>query len=130
MMYLIFILTSLVTGVSSARSTRPHIIHILADDIGWAEVGYHNPVAKLSGDIRTPNIDALVTKGLELDRFYAEKICSPTRSSLQTGRFGIHVNVQNVFPDISNPNDVVGGYQVPFFPVGHICTDFYLGDSD
>ena len=113
-MNLICALILLVTRVSSTRTARPHIVHILADDVGWAELGYHNPVAKLSGDVRTPNIDELVESGLELDRFYVEKICSPTRSSLQTGRFGIHVNVQNVFPDISNPKDSIGGYQVPF----------------
>ena len=79
-----------------AASRSPHIVHILLDDLGWAEVGYHNLVAKHAGDIKTPNIDALAKNGLELDRFYAEKICSPSRSSLQTGRFGIHVNVQNV----------------------------------
>ena len=81
----------------SGADKRPHIIHILADDLGWGELGYHNPEA--GSDIKTPNIDSLVRGGLELDRLYAEKICSPSRSSLQSGRLGIHVNVQNVFPE-------------------------------
>jgi arylsulfatase B len=90
---------------------QPHIIHILVDDLGWAEVGYHNKIAKTEGDVKTPNIDRLVAGGLELDRFYAEKICSPSRSAFQVGRFGIHVNTQNVFPEINNPDDPVSGYQ-------------------
>jgi arylsulfatase A-like enzyme len=47
--------------------------------------------------------------------FVGEKICSPARSSLQTGRLGIHVNVQNVFPEVRNPEDPVGGYQGTYF---------------
>ena len=61
--------------------------------------------------MHTPNIDALVQTGLELDRFYVHKICSPTRSALQSGRAPIHVNVQNVLPESVNPKDPVGGYQ-------------------
>lgn len=100
-----------VSGSPSARK-RPHIIHLLADDLGWAEVGYHNEEARETGDVQTPHIDRLVEEeALELDRFYGEKICSPARSSLQTGRLGIHVNVQNVFPEVRNPDDPVGGYQ-------------------
>jgi arylsulfatase A-like enzyme len=53
------------------------IVHIIADDLGWAEVGYHNKLARDVGDIRTPNLDLLAATGLELDRFYTEKICSP-----------------------------------------------------
>ncbi|KAJ1412310.1 alkaline-phosphatase-like protein, partial [Ochromonadaceae sp. CCMP2298] len=90
---------------------QPHIVHILMDDLGWAEVGYHNTLARQTGDISTPNLDKLAATGLELDRFYAEKICSPSRCSLQSGRFGVHVNVQNVFPEVTNLADPVGGYQ-------------------
>ena len=53
----------------SVLSKKHHIIHIIADDLGWADVGYHR-VGAASSDVRTPNIDALATKeGLELDRF-------------------------------------------------------------
>lgn len=72
-------------------------------------MGYHNLEA--GDDIKTPNIDRLVANGLELNRMYADRICSPSRSSLQTGRLPIHVNVQNVFPEVHNPSDLEGGYQ-------------------
>lgn len=64
-------------AASAARDQngrRPHIVQIMVDDFGWAEVGYHNWEAKLANQVATPNIDALVAEGLELDRFYTEKI--------------------------------------------------------
>ena len=59
----------------------PNIVILLADDLGWNDVGYHG------SDIRTPRIDAFVKEGVELDRFYACPVCTPTRAGLMTGRF-------------------------------------------
>ena len=61
----------------------PHIVVLIADDLGWADVGYHG------SRIRTPHIDRLAREGLELDRFYAAPLCSPTRAALLTGRHPI-----------------------------------------
>jgi len=108
---LVVFLFSLLLVACASAAKQPHIVHILVDDLGWAEVGYHNKAARAVGDVRTPNLDQLAKEGLELDRFYAEKICSPSRCSLLTGRHAIHVNVQNVLPEMSNPEDTDGGYQ-------------------
>jgi len=62
---------------------RPNIVLLVADDMGWNDVGYHGSL------IRTPNIDRLVAEGVELDRFYTAPICSPTRAGLLTGRYPI-----------------------------------------
>ncbi len=66
---------------------KPNVVVIVSDDMGWNDVGYHG------SEIKTPNIDRLVAEGVELDRFYAFPICSPTRVALLTGRsplrFGI-----------------------------------------
>mmetsp|Transcript_43826 Transcript_43826/g.103630 ORF Transcript_43826/g.103630 Transcript_43826/m.103630 type:complete len:536 (+) Transcript_43826:74-1681(+) len=89
-------------------ASRPHIVTIIADDYGWANAGYHRqPGFK---ETVTPSIDALVREGIELDRFYAYHICSPSRSSFQSGRLAVHVNVKNYEPIVHNPKDPVGGY--------------------
>jgi len=65
-----------------AADSRPDIILVMADDMGWGETGYYgHPVLK------TPNIDAMAANGLRFDRFYAgAPVCSPTRASVLTGR--------------------------------------------
>ena len=59
---------------------KPNVIIIVADDLGWNDVGYHG------SDIQTPNIDRLAREGVELNRFYVHPTCSPTRSALVTGK--------------------------------------------
>lgn len=59
---------------------KPNIILIIADDAGWNDVGYHG------SEIKTPNIDFLAKNGVELDRFYVNPTCSPSRASLFTGK--------------------------------------------
>ena len=67
--------------------SQPNVIIMLADDLGWADVGYH------SGDIETPSLDRLAAEGVQLDRFYTTPICSPTRAALMTGRNPIRLGV-------------------------------------
>jgi len=66
----------------AAAGDQPHIIFVMADDMGWGQTGYQNhPVLK------TPNLDAMAANGLRFDRFYAGgPVCSPTRASVLTGR--------------------------------------------
>jgi len=61
--------------------TRPNVIVMVADDLGWADVGFHG-----NTEIDTPSLDRLASEGMELNRFYTTPICTPTRSSLMTGR--------------------------------------------
>jgi len=73
-----FLFVGLCSGSLSA-SPKPHLIAMLMDDYGWANVGYHRtPQDDPHHEVRTPNIDALVASGVQLDRFYAHKFCSPT----------------------------------------------------
>ncbi len=66
----------------AADSPRPHIVFVMADDMGWGQTGYRNhPV------LQTPNLDAMAAGGLRFERFYAGgPVCSPTRASVLTGR--------------------------------------------
>jgi len=74
-------------GLSHATDDRPHIVVILADDLGWRDVGYHD------SEIRTPNIDRIASEGIELDRFYVQPSCSPTRSGLMTGKSPMRLGI-------------------------------------
>ena len=70
-----------IQALSSETSSTPNIVVIVADDLGWADVGYHNP------EMRTPHIDSLVESGVELDCHYVMPVCTPTRVAFLTGRY-------------------------------------------
>lgn len=76
---------------------RPNIVILLADDLGWNDVGYHG------SRIRTPHIDQLAREGVELDRFYVAPWCSPTRAGLMTGRYAHRYGYQYV-PKAMSPS--------------------------
>ncbi|MDR2440330.1 MAG: arylsulfatase [Planctomycetaceae bacterium] len=73
---------------SVSKETRPNIVIFLADDLGWADVGWHGT------EIKTPNLDRLASQGMRLERFYVQPVCSPTRASLMTGRYPIRYGLQ------------------------------------
>jgi arylsulfatase A-like enzyme len=68
-------------GMARAAEVRPNLIYILADDLGWNDVGYHG------SEIRTPHIDRLAAAGAKLEQFYVQPVCTPTRAALMTGRY-------------------------------------------
>ncbi len=72
--------TNVTPSPNLSAASQANLIIFVADDMGWADVGYHG------SDIQTPTIDRLATQGIELDRFYAQPTCSPSRLSLLTGR--------------------------------------------
>jgi hypothetical protein len=63
--------------------TRPNIIFIIADDLGYNDVGYHG------SEIKTPNIDKLAMSGVRLENYYVQPVCTPTRGQLLTGRYQV-----------------------------------------
>ena len=77
------ILVALVGAVATAHAAdrKPHILYIVADDLGWKDVGFHG------SDIRTPTIDTLAHGGARLEQFYAQPMCTPSRAALMTGRY-------------------------------------------
>jgi arylsulfatase len=77
----ILALTALVAAstLAEAQDTRPNILLIIADDLGYADLGVYG------SDIRTPNIDALAREGVLLTRFHASPVCATTRAMLLTG---------------------------------------------
>lgn len=79
---------SLLLHGSGPAAPGPNIVLILADDLGWADVGCYG-----NGFNETPRIDRLAREGVRFTQFYAGPVCSPTRANLQSGqdqaRFGI-----------------------------------------
>ncbi|MFZ5830572.1 MAG: sulfatase-like hydrolase/transferase [Planctomycetota bacterium] len=67
---------------------KPNILFILADDMGWGDVRCHG-----NDQIETPVLDTLQSQGVDLDHFYVSPLCSPTRSSLLTGRHHFRLRV-------------------------------------
>jgi len=77
------------TFVSSANAARPNVIFILADDLGWAELGCYGNTFN-----ETPNIDKVARQGLRFtDAYAAAPVCSPTRASLMTGQWPARVGI-------------------------------------
>ena len=69
-----------VSTIASEVKTRPNILILLADDLGWGDIGLHGGVA------RTPDVDRLAKEGVELQKYYTYPFCSPTRATLLSGR--------------------------------------------
>ena len=68
-----------------ATTKPPNIVFILADDLGYNDIGYH-AVHGMSA-VRTPHLDALAAEGVKLENYYTQSLCSPSRSVLMTGRY-------------------------------------------
>ena len=99
-----FLLTAtggLSLGRAATPASHPNVVIFLADDLGWADVGFHG------SEIRTPNIDRMTREGMQFNRFYAFPLCSPTRSALMTGRspmrFGVAYHVIRPWMDYGVP---------------------------
>ena len=73
---------------AAATPAKPNIVYILADDLGWKDVGFHG------SDIRTPSLDRLAAGGTQLGQFYAQPMCTPTRAALLTGRYPLRYGLQ------------------------------------
>ncbi|CAH1691511.1 Sulfatase [Hyphomicrobiales bacterium] len=76
------------TGTASAQDAPPNIVYIVADDMGWGDVGFHG------SDIATPNLDALAKSGARMEQFYTQPMCTPTRAALLTGRYPLRYGLQ------------------------------------
>ncbi|XP_076324058.1 arylsulfatase B-like isoform X2 [Tachypleus tridentatus] len=70
--------------------SRPHIILIIVDDLGWNDISLHG-----SPQVPTPNIDALAADGIVLNNYYVSPLCSPSRGALMTGMYPIHTGLQH-----------------------------------
>ena len=86
------ILLALLTGFTAAAASapRPNVVFILADDLGYMDIGANNPKTFYE----TPNIDGLAARGMRFTAGYAAcPVCSPTRASIMTGKFPVRTGI-------------------------------------
>src|SRR5689334_5306928 len=80
-----------------AAEAKPNIVYIVADDLGWKDVGFNG-----CADIKTPNLDKLAQDGVKLTQFYVQPMCTPTRAALLTGRYPFRYGLQTlVIPSVN-----------------------------
>jgi arylsulfatase A-like enzyme len=76
---------------SALAAPRPDIVFLLIDDLGFADCGFNG-----GQQIKTPNIDRLAKAGAILEHHYVQPVCSPTRSTLLTGRYPTRTGVYSI----------------------------------
>jgi len=119
-----------VTPSLHAAPTRPNIVFILADDLGYVDVNAF--AARLTGAkttemfYETPNLDRLTREGTAFGQAYACQLCSPTRSGVLTGRIAARIGVTT-----ATPGTVRTFYNQGLTPpAGYLANDaVYWGDS-
>ncbi len=75
-------------ALNALAADRPNIVYIIADDLGWNDVGFHGSA------IRTPNLDRLAAAGAILNSFYVQPFSTQTRAALMTGRYPMRYGLQ------------------------------------
>ena len=84
----LFLVLATICLNQAQAADRPHIVYILANDLGWKDVGYHG------GKALTPRLDALAATGARLEKFYTLPNSTPTRAALMTGRYPMRYGLQ------------------------------------
>jgi len=117
-----------------AAETPPNVILVMTDDQGWGEVGFHgNKVLK------TPNLDRFAAEGIELTNFYVSPMCTPTRSSLMTGRYHFRTGAHDTYIGRSNMNPqettiaevfASAGYRTGIFGKWHLGENYPMRAAD
>lgn len=97
LLFFFILLFAISVHAQTKQALRPNIIIILADDMGYSDLGCYG------GEIQTPNIDRLANNGLRFSQFYNSARCCPTRASLLTGLYSHKAGIGNMSFDQKQP---------------------------
>lgn len=90
---IVLLLAGSVSGKEPVRAARPNLVFILADDLGYSDIGCYG------SEIRTPHLDELARNGLRFTQFYNTARCWPTRAALLTGYYPQQVH-RDALPEL------------------------------
>lgn len=122
---LVFLTTGQICGAETAPPRQANFLFILADDLGWGDVGFHG------GRVPTPNLDRLAREGVELDQHYVYPVCTPTRVAFLTGRYASRFGVSTPQNERALPWDTVT-LALALKSVGYdtaLCGKWHLGSK-
>jgi arylsulfatase A-like enzyme len=136
--FLAIYLTIIVAGGSDAGAAEPHrcpnVVLIVSDDQGYGDLALHgNP------RIKTPHLDRLAGQGVEFEHFHVCPVCSPTRSSLLTGRYNYRTGVVDTYlgRSMMSPEEVTlaqmlrsAGYRTGIFGKWHVGDNYPMRPMD
>src|ERR1051325_5499444 len=126
--------TSVAPLVRAANARRPNVVLIMTDDQGFGDIGIHG-----NDKIRTPNMDRLAHEGVQFTQFQVCPVCSPTRSSLMTGRYNYRTGVVDTFlgRSMMRPDEVTvaellsrAGYRTGIFGKWHLGDNYPMRPID
>ena len=90
-------LSDCLAALVTAETTKPNIILLLADDLGYGDLSCFGSPA-----VKTPHLDRLAREGMQFTRFYAASaVCTPTRASVLTGRYPLRFDITRHFNDVN-----------------------------
>ena len=130
----VVLIASFPSLILSAEKGPPNILFILADDLGYGDVGCYNPKSK----VPTPHLDQLALDGIRFtDAHSPSTVCTPTRYSVLTGRMAFRTGMRGVFTGAGGPCMIeegrmtIGGmlqergYKTALFGKWHVGMTFY-----
>jgi arylsulfatase A len=117
MRLLIASIAALALAPGGSATDKPNIVYILADDLGYGDVGCYNPASK----IPTPNMDRLAKEGVRFtDAHSPSAVCTPTRYALLTGRYAWRTRLQK---------NVIGPFAPPLIPAKQLTVAAMLREQ-
>ncbi len=121
-------------AVLAAPPKRPNVLLILTDDQGYGDLSLHgNP------HLKTPHMDSIARQGVQFTQFHVSPVCSPTRSSLMTGRYNYRTRVVDTYigRSMMDPQEVTlaqmlgaAGYRTGIFGKWHLGDNYPLRAID